>query len=193
MGQHHPVPRERLLEVTKREGLFKRIRAASRQIRPLYRRLLSFQQIGGFSMYECNSVKGFHNYVEMDRQTELILTELFRDFESGEPDYGDRWLNWIQSEFNLNCENPADGRYALQLVLRWSPGKIVMYGTCSIILAIVLGFWYQFIGHGIKDPGPSPSDLIAITQTAWTISSFILTLAGGKFILHEHEREIREC
>jgi hypothetical protein len=29
-------------------------------------------------------------------------------------------------------------------------------------------------------PGAGPSDIIGITQTAWTISSFILTAAGGK-------------
>lgn len=166
------------MEIEKHEGLFKKIRAGAREVRPIYRRLFSFKKIAGFSMYQCNPVKGYHSVIEMDTQTEQILTELFRDYESGEPDYGDRWLNWIQTEFNSSNENPADGKYALQLVLRWSPSKIVLYGSCSIILAFVIGFWYQFTGHDIHDP--SPSDRVAITQTAWTISSFILTAAGGE-------------
>jgi hypothetical protein len=143
MGIHHPIARERLLEVNKPESLFRQIRAASRAVRPLYRRMFSLKHIAAFSMYQCNSVKGFHTMVELDHQTEVILSELFRDFESGEPDYGDRWLNWIQQEFNQSHENPADGKYALELVLRWSPPKVVMYGTVSIIVAIVVGFWYM--------------------------------------------------
>jgi hypothetical protein len=177
MGIHHPIARERLLEVTKPETLFRRIRAGSRAVRPLYRRIFSLKHVGGFSMYQCNSVKGYHTIIEIDHQTEVILTELFRDYESGEPDYGDRWLNWIQQEFNMHHENPADGKYALQFVLRWSPPKVVMYGTASIILALIIGFWYMYAQ---RFPGAGPSDIFAITQTAWTISSFILTAAGGE-------------
>jgi hypothetical protein len=143
MGMHHPIARERLLEVQKPEGLFKQIRAGARAVRPLYRRIFSLKHISGFSMYKCNSVKGYHIIVEIDHQTEVILSELFRDFQSGEPDYGDRWLNWIQQEFNMSHENPADGKYALELVLRWSPPKVVMYGTVSIIFSFVIGFWYM--------------------------------------------------
>jgi hypothetical protein len=115
----------------------------------------------------------------VDHQTELILAELFRDYDSGEPDYGDRWLNWIQQEFNMNRENPADGKYALQFVLRWSPSKVVMYGMAAIFLSLLIGFWYMYEQRWT---GAEQSDIIAITQTAWTISSFILTAAGGKEI-----------
>jgi hypothetical protein len=115
--------------------------------------------------------------VEVDHETEVILSELFRDYESGEPDYGDRWLDWIQTEFNMHERSPADGKFALKLVLRWSPPKIVLYGNSLILLSLAVGFWYMW---GERSAGASPSDIVAITQTAWTISSFILTAAGGK-------------
>jgi hypothetical protein len=52
MGIHHPIARERLVEVTKREGLFRQIRWGCHAVRPLYRRIFSLKHVAGFSMYE---------------------------------------------------------------------------------------------------------------------------------------------
>ncbi|KAF2432231.1 hypothetical protein EJ08DRAFT_659239 [Tothia fuscella] len=175
MGKHHPIARERLLEVTKPESLFQQMRSGVTHVRPFWRRILSLKHVAGFELYQCNASKGYHNPVELDHQTAVILTELFRDYESGEPDYNDRWLDWIQKEFNHNKSSPADGKYAIKLVLRWSPPKILMYGNAVIGLSLAIGFWYMW---GWRSGASSPSDVIAITQTAWTISSFILTAAG---------------
>jgi len=175
-GATHAVPRERLMPVTKPGTLFKQIRAASRHVRPLYRRILSLKHVASFGIYECHPDKGYHNRVELDRQTERVLSEMFLDYYSGEPDYEDRWLHWIQEEFNLAHNNPANGRYALQLLFRWSPVKIVLYGSSSIIFSLVIGFWYQWKGG--QFPGAAESDTVAIVQTAWTIASYIVTAAG---------------
>jgi hypothetical protein len=111
----------------------------------------------------------------MDHQTEQILNNMFEQFQSGEPDYGNRWLDWIQTEFNNGSLNPGEGRYALQLLLRWSPMKVVLWGVAAIIFSLIIGFWYQWRDY----PWAGPSDHVSIVQTAWTISSYILTAAGG--------------
>jgi hypothetical protein len=41
---------------------------------------------------------------------------------------------------------------------------------------------HESIQYAQRFPGAGPSDIIGITQTAWTISSFILTAAGGKTV-----------
>lgn len=174
MGNHHNIPRETLMGVTTPESLFRVVHRASLKIRPLHRRFLSFKQVAAFGMYMCISEKGFHVNVEMDHQTEQILSNMFEQYQSGEPDYGNRWLDWVQTQFNNDSTNPAEGRYALQLLLRWSPMKIAFWGIAAIIFSLVIGFWYQWRDY----PWAQPSDHVAITQTAWTISSYILTTAG---------------
>lgn len=178
MGIHHAIPKERLLAITRPFNLFNQIRSACRRIRPWYRRLLSLKSVASFGIYECNPVNGYHDLVEVDKQTSLVLSEMYMDYSSGDPDYGDRWLHWVQKELNLGNTNPADGRYALLLVLKWSPFKIAMYGIASIILSLIIGFWYMW--EGGQFPEATASDMVGITQTAWTISSFILTAAGGE-------------
>jgi hypothetical protein len=178
MGIHHSIPKEHLLAITKPCTLFQQIRKACRKIRPWYRRLLSLKTVSSFGIYECNPVKGYHQIVETDKQAQLVLSEMYMDYSSGDPDYGDRWLRWVQKELNLGNPNPADGKYALLVVLKWSPFKISVYGIASIILSLIIGFWYMWVGG--KFPGSTTSDQVGITQTAWTISSFILTAAGGK-------------
>lgn len=175
MGNHHNVPRETLIEVTAPESLFRCIRRASKKVRPLYRRFLSLKYVAGFGMYMCLPDKGYHSTVEMDRQTEQVLNNMYDQFQTGEPDYGNRWLDWIQTEFNNRSLNPADGTYSLQLLLRWSPLKVVFWGIAAIIFSLVIGFWYQWRDY----PWAGPADHVSIVQTAWTISSYILTAAGG--------------
>jgi hypothetical protein len=179
MGIHHDIPKERLLTVKKPETLFQQIRKASWTVRPWYRHLFSLKTIAAFGIYECNPVRGYHEQVELDKQTSRILSEMFVDYLSGDPDYGDRWLRWVQKELNQGNLNPADGRYALSLVLKWAPFKVTFYGTASIIFSLVIGFWYQWKGG--QFPGAGRSDMVGIVQTAWTISSYILTAAGGKY------------
>lgn len=110
MGINHPVPREVLVKIVKPGSMFKEIRVAERYVRPFLRRLLSLKHTAGFGIYECHATRSSHTPIELDHQTKLILSELYLDYESGEPDYGSRWLHWTQSELNQGTTNPADGR-----------------------------------------------------------------------------------
>jgi len=175
MGNHHNRPREILVQVTAPESLFKCIRKACKTIRPFPRRFLSLKRVAGFAVYGCIAEKAYHVNIEIDHQTEQILANMFDQYESGEPDYGNRWLDWIQNEFNASDMNPAAGKYALQLLLRWSPMKVICWGLASIAFSLVIGFWYQWRSY----PWAGPGDIVGIVQTAWTISSYILTAAGG--------------
>jgi cytochrome b subunit of formate dehydrogenase len=88
-------------------------------------------------------------------------------------DYQDRWMDWIHQNFNNNSTNPEDGKYALQLLLRWSPLKLVIWSSIPIIFSLAIGLWYMISPH----PG---EDYVAVVQTAWTIASYIITTAAGK-------------
>ncbi|KAG7284298.1 hypothetical protein NEMBOFW57_010667 [Staphylotrichum longicolle] len=54
---------------------------------------------------------------------------------------------------------------ALSLVIKWSITKIAIYGFTPILLSLAIGFWFQYSQEG---------DRVAVVQTAWTISSFII-------------------
>lgn len=165
------VPRERLIEGIAHQHLFQAIRLASRQLRPWWKRVLSLKSIQGFAVYQCHPVHAYHEAVDLDRQTELLLTELFHDYTRRNTLSELRWLPWIQQRFNHGDREPGKPCYALQLILRWSIAKIAVYGVTPIILSLAVGFWFQYAQEG---------DRIAIVQTAWTISSFIIGGASGE-------------
>jgi hypothetical protein len=174
MGNETSIPHETLLPVTKDKGLFQQIRKAERELRSPVRRLLSLKRVGGFGIYRCHPLEDYHSSPPIGDETTRCLVELFRNYRTEKRDYQDRWMNWIHENFNNNSVNPKDGKYALQLLLRWSPLKLVIWSSIPIILSLVVGLWYMINPH-------RGEDYVATVQTAWTIASYIVTTAARKY------------
>ncbi len=167
--------KERLVGIRGRKDLFKSIHKGANYLRPFFLRILSLKEIGGFSLYRCHPTEGYHTTVDLDSRTSLVLLQLFQEYSSSRYDFSARWKDWVFE--NLNCKscNPVRGRYGLQLVLRWSTTKIVLYTSAPILLSLAVGLWYT-LGHH------AGADAYVVTQTAWTIASYIVTTAGGECI-----------
>jgi ankyrin repeat protein len=170
MNRKTGIPRERLVFCAKVD-IFEDIRLAHHLIRPWWRRAFSLKHVAGFSMYECHPHKGYHTSVDLDQRTIRTLSQLYGEYKTLSKDKDKRWEDWIQVHFNLSDPNPRKGKYTLELILRWSIVKITLYGMAPILLSLVIGFWYM------TTPG---DDRNAIVQTAWTISSYIITGGGGE-------------
>jgi hypothetical protein len=100
-----------------------------------------------------------------------VLQSFYHDYNSAKEDYEDRWMKWMHFSLNNTSHDPGDGKYALQLVLRCSPVKITVYVTAPIVLSLVIGIWYMRHTGDI--------------QIAWTISSYVMTAAGGWYFFLE--------
>lgn len=170
LGNDECLPNEvkLLVRKSKSEDLFKQIRRATRKLRPLPRRLLSLKRVSGFAIYQCYPTEGYHRVPVMDSKTKRTIQELYRDYRTLDKDYGHRWLDWIHLNFNNGSLDPANGTYSLQLVLSWSPVKIIFWGIAPIILSLAIGLWYML--------KPTPNeDFLTVVQTAWAIASYIVT------------------
>ena len=153
------------------------IRHAAKYLRPLFfRRLFSLKTVGGFGLYECHPHEGYHTEVETSDGTDHTLSELFQDYASGRRDTQDMWKTWIHTNFNRGDNFPGSRRLALRLLLQWSGRKILAFTFIPILLSIAIGFGYMYWEH---DPESGPA---TITQTAWTISSYVVTTAGGNSV-----------
>ncbi|KAJ9496408.1 hypothetical protein H2202_008071 [Exophiala xenobiotica] len=165
------VPKETLRRVVHTEGLFQEIRKAQRHLRNPFRRALSLKEVSGFGIYECDSSKGYHREVELDKETHRALAELWRNFSGNKLDYEGRWLMWIHQHFNNGSKNPEMGRLTLEFKLRWSVYKVVFWGVVPILLSLAVGFWYMFSDHGEVDD-------VAVAEAAWVISTYIITTSA---------------
>ncbi|KAK5403000.1 hypothetical protein LTR06_010426 [Exophiala xenobiotica] len=129
------------------------------------------QEVSGFGIYECDSSKGYHREVELDKETHRALAELWRNFSGNKLDYEGRWLMWIHQHFNNGSKNPEMGRLTLEFKLRWSVYKVVFWGVVPILLSLAVGFWYMFSDHGEVDD-------VAVAEAAWVISTYIITTSA---------------
>ncbi|KAL1877358.1 hypothetical protein VTK73DRAFT_8653 [Phialemonium thermophilum] len=173
MGIDESVPHEVILPVRQRDNddLFKQIRRAMRRVRAWHKRLMSLKKVSGFSLYECIPARRYHHVRELDGETRRAMAEFWKDFITLDEDYSDRWLNWVHKNFNNGSFDPEKGRYALQLVLRWSANKLIFWGAVPILLSLAVGFGYMF-------RPTTGEDFLTVVQTAWTISSYIITAAA---------------
>jgi hypothetical protein len=167
--------REQLERITDRDGLFKAIRKATKDLRPFYTRFFSLKTIGGFGLYRCEPSGDYHVPIDLDDQSSATFHELFSAYSSHDVDWESRWKNWVHEYLNGASTDPQVGRYTLRLILRWSILKLVVYTTIPVALSLVIGLWFM-LGTP-QDPNDSYT---AIVQTAWSISSYIITVAGGK-------------
>lgn len=84
------------------------------------------------------------------------------------------WILWI---FELKAM--TNTRYALEFVTGWDKRKVLVAGAFPWIASLLLAcLWGKFGGS---------------TQDAVAIASFMLTLAGGQYILLSSEIWVRMC
>ncbi|CAM1503176.1 Fc.00g079520.m01.CDS01 [Cosmosporella sp. VM-42] len=185
-GEAHEV----VVDNIKREDLFNEIREAVRILRPWWKRFISLKSVQGFSLYRCFPESGHHEAIELDDMAKSVLYELWHEYNRSKKDHGGRWLAWAQENLNQGDFKAADDAspllvnrdsdsqndnineamcLTLFLVIRWSATKIAIYGLSPILLSLAIGFWFQYTQEG---------DRIAVVQTAWTISSFIIGASG---------------
>jgi hypothetical protein len=170
------VPRESLRRITEIDGLFKQIRKAYRHLRNPLRRVMSLKEVCGFGVYECDPIKGYHKEIELDRDTQRALTELWRSYRGHKLDYGGRWLMWIHQHFNNESKSPEKGRLTLEFKLRWSAYKVIFWGIMPVLLSLAVGFWYMYSDHGDIDD-------VAVAEAAWVIATYIITTSARKFLV----------
>ncbi len=161
-----------------RVHFFAAIRKGTKTLRPWWRRVLSLKSVSGFSVYECLPKQGYHVAVEIDDRTKAVLGELYREYVHSQhvPEklalvQGWRWLNWTQETFNRGDTNDDEHCLALELILKWSVSKICIYGLTPVIFSLAIGFWFQYSQAG---------DHLAIVQTAWAISSFVIGASSSE-------------
>lgn len=201
--------REILMDDIVDERLFEKIRQAVRALRPWWKRALSLKSVQGFTLYRCYPGHEYHEVMELDDKARAVLRELWHDYNRSRWDQAGRWLAWVQQQLNrgdfvtarhLNSGLRADNEttsntnpmtdpppenetnavedprannapcLTLSLVIKWSITKIAIYGFTPILLSLAIGFWFQYSQEG---------DRVAVVQTAWTISSFIIGASQG--------------
>ena len=74
---------------------------------------------------------------------------------------------WIDSQFNRPINGDPNKYHSVQLKLAWSVWRISLFIMVPTILSIAIGFYYQAADGDV--------------QTAWTISSYIVTTSGSEY------------
>lgn len=69
--------------------LFKELHKAASKLRSWPIRILSLKSESGFAIYECTE-QGIHSRVQVDQNTQNVLTEMFRAYYSGRQDIDNR-------------------------------------------------------------------------------------------------------
>jgi hypothetical protein len=82
-----------------------------------------------------------------------------------DPDVSISWTKWVQKELNGNKIILFEGRYSLELIYSWSAVRLSVAVVTPTLFNLAMG-----LGYMIKTGDVS---------TAWTISSYIVTAAGG--------------
>lgn len=165
----------------KPKDLIDSMQAAVRVLRPWYIRWFTLKSVGAFGLYECHAPAGHHTVLELSDTAKLALLELYYDFIAGRKDENEAWKAWVQQHFNAGDTFPGDRRLGLQVILKWSVPKIVTYVSTPVIASLIFGFAYTF---SVTGPGV---DKVAVLQTAWTVSSYIVTTAGGLSVFRSLE------
>jgi hypothetical protein len=84
-------------------------------------------------------------------------------------DVAKAWAEWVQRELNANKVIMFEGKYSLELIYSWSAVRLSVAVVTPTLFSLAMG-----LGYMIKTGDVS---------TAWTISSYIVTAAGGKLFL----------
>jgi hypothetical protein len=181
------LAREKITRLQRDHSSFGSIRTASWRLWPIHKRLFSLKSISGFGLYHCHVESGYHSAVEIDDRTKQTLFEFYLDYKHDAPGMDQQWMDWIHEHLNGSSADPREGNYTLELLLRWSVTKIMIYGLLPVIGSLVVGVAYMQIRmRGAEDFGSG----LAVVQTAWGIASYVVGAAGGKMfqILKVKER-----
>jgi len=79
----------------------------------------------------------------------------------------ENWRGWIRSQLNADSEDPAKGRYSIEILTAWSLWRLFLVTVSPVALSFSVGLWYQAT-H--KDG----------TETAWVIGTYIVAAAAGR-------------
>jgi hypothetical protein len=119
---------------------------------------------------QCDIRQGAHTEVQLTPQNKSTLSSLFHAYQASkhhhDPDIAKEWTRWIEKNFNNSNGRPLEGKYSLELKYQWSPARLTTAVLLPVTFSLVVG-----LGYMIKT-----GDVI----TAWTISIYIVTAAGGK-------------
>jgi hypothetical protein len=94
-----------------------------------------------------------------------------------DPDIAKAWTEWVQRELNANNIIMFEGRYSLELIYSWSGVRLSVAVVTPTLFSFAVG-----LGYMIKTGDVS---------TAWTISSYIVTAAGGKLAFANLSLQLR--
>ena len=155
-----------------------------------WRSVFSFKSVQGFGLYKCRPQQLGHVSHHTTELENLALSQFFQAMDEsyrrayyqpavdGHEDEEDdiaflkrrdskAWAEWVHKNLNASRSCPFRSQLSLKLVLRWSTTRISIASAVPLLLSFIVGFWY--------------SAAYDDQQTAWTISSFIVT--AGAFII----------
>ncbi|KAB8670408.1 hypothetical protein FH972_026321 [Carpinus fangiana] len=170
-----PVERIAAIDLAQKVGLFTAVRRAVHSSRGL-RRFASLKSVRGFGIYECDQDACTHRRIALDSQTQASLREFFHDYQSGRSGAEYVWDKWIYEKLNESKSRPREGRFSLEIILGWSPTRLLWATAVPVMLSIAIGSWLTT---------RLPDDVGA----AWTIASYIVTTAAWYVAVPEHGRQ----
>ncbi|KAI9687345.1 MAG: hypothetical protein M1822_002388 [Bathelium mastoideum] len=161
-------PYERLVTLKDNGDLFKQLRKKMNFIRG-WREFVSLKSLRSFSLYECDIHRGAHVKLRLPEQHKSTLSHFFRAYQTSrwhpDKDVSKAWMTWVHKNLNANTV-PIESKYSLELVYNWSPIRLSILVSFPVILSFGTGLIYMLETGDIS--------------TAWTISSYIVTAAGGE-------------
>lgn len=124
---------------------------------------------------QCNHREGIHERIHLDQRGDADLQVLLHMYKSWfVPDHTAlAWANWVHQVLNNSSLDVLDGKYAIEVVLDWSPTRISIVILFPVLLSLAIGLWLNSAAW---------TDL-ATLQTAWGTASYVVTAGGCKFSL----------
>lgn len=166
---------ERIRWMDSGNQMFRRVRTSALEIWPLHKRIFSLKSISGFGLYHCDFNTGHHSTIDIDGRTMKTLSEFYMDYNRNANE--EHWTKWVHEKLNNESSDLKQGKYTLELILRWSPLKIILYSLLPVLGSLAVGFAYMqtLISETNSDLGTD----LAVIQTAWGLASYIVGAAGG--------------
>jgi hypothetical protein len=120
-------------------------------------------------LLQCDISQGSHHQIPLSTQNKNTMASLYHAYRASkhhhDSDTAKEWAVWIEKNLNNN-RRPLEGKYSLEANYSWSTARL----TIALLLPITFGLAVG-LGYMIKT-----KDVL----TAWTISIYIVTAAGGE-------------
>ncbi|KAL3419575.1 hypothetical protein PVAG01_08073 [Phlyctema vagabunda] len=165
-------PKEKILNLVvegdQKRSFFQEFHKTARGIRG-WRRFFSLKSLKAFGLYECDVLKGTHVKIELRHQEQRTLSLFMTAYNASHrrPDAGvdEAWVGWVREQFNKKQRYPTESAYSLELIYGWSPVRLTIAVVAPTLFSFLAGLVYMIQTDDV--------------QTAWTISSYIVTAAGA--------------